>query len=701
MSQRSQYIALAAIAAIGLALRLAHLDTESAWGDEFCSIVIDPTATFGEFMALNKFLNPDHVPLYYAFVYFWSALFGNSLLGVRLASVAVSMAAFPFLFLWGRRAGGPLAGLLVAAFYAVSPYYIFHAQGARPYAFALALSAASLYATLRCARDGGKWWTANILLNAVLVYTHLSGVFLLAAEGLCLLLSPRARFRATALWSIVLILIILPNVYLMQVPPQDPTYRNPSLVEFLRNVSGDDATNWNFELIYSYPEWPLLPASLAEVLRQARPLFNFVLTALSGILLLAAVPAIGRALRANLAMPPDRDTADRQEAVALAVLAAIVPLLLTLAISYVKEPMPMPRYTLAASFGIYIAAASGIVSLPKPSWRIAMMAAFALLYAYQSLWVIGGTARTQYIEAARRAIAGQGPGDIAIALSTTEAYFDVDQAAELLINYALGPAAMPRYRVHTLSALAEQAGCYLNARRPARPGDPAPQVWAFLIRFFDFFPLDAFEEALRRQGLRFERQHYYAGEGLTLYRIAADPTQAPPPFRKLAVNLNQHVDFGRVLEDWGIAFDTPQERAAAETALRRLFDRPPPPPGGALTYAYFSMVAGELDAALALKFAERAVAMEPQLATAHFARGCALFQLERTEDAIESFRIARDCPTDEISALIRPLLHCFIARDLACARETLAGIVRRGGFPPAGLQQALGLYAPPDLCADS
>jgi len=145
----NEVVAVACVAFAGLLLRLHGLADQSAWSDEWCSIVNDPSMTLSEFFALHRYRNPDHVPLYYLLVYAWSMLISPSLYSVRLISVAFATLAVPVVYVCGREVGGKRAGLVMAALFCVSPYFTFQAQGIRPYALVLLLCAIVLLSLMR------------------------------------------------------------------------------------------------------------------------------------------------------------------------------------------------------------------------------------------------------------------------------------------------------------------------------------------------------------------------------------------------------------------------------------------------------------------------------------------------------------------------------------------------------------------------
>ncbi|MBF2037470.1 MAG: hypothetical protein IGR92_18815 [Leptolyngbyaceae cyanobacterium T60_A2020_046] len=160
---------------LGLGLRLTHLALKPAWMDEVSTVIfslgnstyelgldrvlslqealrpltIDPSATVGDTIRYLLAEN-NHPPLYFAIAHLWSDWFAphaglESLAVARSLSALCGALAIPLAFWVGRVAfQSSMAGLLAAAFMAVSPLGVFLSQEARHYGLAIALVTASL-----------------------------------------------------------------------------------------------------------------------------------------------------------------------------------------------------------------------------------------------------------------------------------------------------------------------------------------------------------------------------------------------------------------------------------------------------------------------------------------------------------------------------------------------------------------------------
>ena len=129
-------------------------------------------------------------PLLYVVLGAWARLFqGDSMVMQRLVAVWASLLALPLVYVLGRRLGSSALGLIAMALLAVNPFLLGFSPLVRQYAPVVCLSALSLVA-LTGALRGDRWgWPLVALVNIALVYTHYYGVWLVAAEGLYLLLA--------------------------------------------------------------------------------------------------------------------------------------------------------------------------------------------------------------------------------------------------------------------------------------------------------------------------------------------------------------------------------------------------------------------------------------------------------------------------------------------------------------------------------
>lgn len=131
-------------------------------------------------------------PLLHLVLGAWARLFqGDSMVMQRLVALAASLLTLPLAYTLGRRLQSPALGLTGMALLAVNPFLLAFAPLVRHYALVVCLTALSLVA-LTGALRGARWgWVSVAVVNVALVYTHYYGVWLVAAEGLYLLVAAR------------------------------------------------------------------------------------------------------------------------------------------------------------------------------------------------------------------------------------------------------------------------------------------------------------------------------------------------------------------------------------------------------------------------------------------------------------------------------------------------------------------------------
>ncbi len=182
---------LAWIVALGAALRLLNLGTQSLWYDEAFS-ALTAQRPLGDL--ITAVLGDCHPPAYYLLLWAWSRLW--PFLGqpsdawVRFPSMVMGTANTAILYLVARQFQRPRREALTAALLmAVLPFQLFYSQEARMYEMLLLAALVTLagYATRR--------WALVIVGGTLALYTQSMGAFFLASLGLVALLFDRARLR--------------------------------------------------------------------------------------------------------------------------------------------------------------------------------------------------------------------------------------------------------------------------------------------------------------------------------------------------------------------------------------------------------------------------------------------------------------------------------------------------------------------------
>ncbi len=211
------------------ALRSYNLEAKSLWTDEGLTVgrasqnlslvfknqnFIPVEPDYHDGTEVKAVATPDvHPPLYFLLMHFWTRLAGQSEYALRFPSVIASTLALPLLFALGRALITREVGLWAALLAASSPFYTWHAQEARMYAWVILLSIASVYTFLPMLRDSLRvpQCLAYVVTTAALLYTHYSGFLLLAFE---VTIYTAYQFRKRTKLSLIvlgaLVLILIP-----------------------------------------------------------------------------------------------------------------------------------------------------------------------------------------------------------------------------------------------------------------------------------------------------------------------------------------------------------------------------------------------------------------------------------------------------------------------------------------------------------
>ena len=205
MIDRRQLIALAALTAAALALRLVHLTRFELFVDEAATWWFAKLIAAGGLSEQMR-LEPTP-PLYYSLIGGLMKLFGESDLVMRLPSAVFGAAAIPIVFALGRTLFGRRAGWIAAGLLAVHPLHVFYSREARVYPLLLCLTMLTLLALWRALeRDAWSAWARFGAALLAVCYSHFYGLFLAAAAGLAILLwgrDARARRRGLAAAAVV------------------------------------------------------------------------------------------------------------------------------------------------------------------------------------------------------------------------------------------------------------------------------------------------------------------------------------------------------------------------------------------------------------------------------------------------------------------------------------------------------------------
>jgi hypothetical protein len=257
---------LAAITAIGAALRFATLDRQSFWLDELVTVSLVRDDFGGMLAAISE---SEATPyLYYVLVWPWARIFGFGEVGLRSLSALAGVAVIPVAYGAGAALVTRRVGLIAAALVAVNPFLVWYSQEARSYGLVALFGAATvplLAWALRSKRRALAGWA---VVSALAIATHYFAVLLVLVEAIWLLVGLRRR-RPVLVASLLPALVLAAQVpLLLEQRGNAEAVAGASLASRAAGIPKNLAVGYNFpaEVLGSVLAACLLLAGLALLL---------------------------------------------------------------------------------------------------------------------------------------------------------------------------------------------------------------------------------------------------------------------------------------------------------------------------------------------------------------------------------------------------------------------------------------------------
>ena len=158
-------VAAAAVLVAAAALRVAFLDVPLRYDEAttYVNFVSDPL-----YVSLSDYSTPNNHPLHTALAKAAVTVFGNSPTAIRLPALLAGLALVPAVLALGWMLYGRTAGLVAAAFTAVSSTLVEYSTNARGYTLVALFTATGLLAASRILSGGGAGaWAALVASGAL------------------------------------------------------------------------------------------------------------------------------------------------------------------------------------------------------------------------------------------------------------------------------------------------------------------------------------------------------------------------------------------------------------------------------------------------------------------------------------------------------------------------------------------------------
>lgn len=167
---------------VGLALRLATIDTRGLWLDEALT-VRQAKQSIPEIIA--SLSGGVHPPFFHILMHYWVSLVGTAEAPVRVFALIFGVASIPVAYWVGMRMFDLRVARISAGLLALWPYHIWYSQEARMYSMLMFFGLLSVGCLYMAMERGGFWrWTAFWFVTTLGAFVHYFFLFLIFGEAL-------------------------------------------------------------------------------------------------------------------------------------------------------------------------------------------------------------------------------------------------------------------------------------------------------------------------------------------------------------------------------------------------------------------------------------------------------------------------------------------------------------------------------------
>jgi len=394
-SPRLFALVLVAVAVIlGAQLRLYRLARLDMSADEGASWAGASAPDIRQVVAMEQQLDPGKLAIYDVLLHEWIGVFGDSLFAMRAMSAALGTIAIVLVFVAVRgvcrslgedgsaASMGELAGAFAALLYAVNLRMVVSDRTVRMYPLMMVAALLQVTFFARAQRRGTFLnYAGTAILTAVMVATNFTSSFLLIAEALWLeglLLARDAGARVSGLKALGAAVALMAGIVLLL-----PWW--PAVFASSQHAVQAGFINWIGAKPISWPYTTL------RIEAGGNKLFWT----------LAVLSAFG----------VWQQWSSARLALAFFLLWTAGPMLVVMAITYLKHPMESPRYVIISFVGLFALAGVGASSVRSTALRLALVVLFIHLTVHPAHKWLRHSREIAWREAATVAIEKTAPGE--------------------------------------------------------------------------------------------------------------------------------------------------------------------------------------------------------------------------------------------------------------------------------------------------
>lgn len=398
LGRERRRVGLGAIIVLAGVLRWFRISRESLWTDEVYSVAVRGSDAISTLVTGGQ---DPHPPLYYLFLNGWTRIAGTGVTSVRSLSVIFGLGTVVAVYLLATELFDDRTGLTAALLVAVSAFFIHYSRMARMYSLLTLTAALSWYWFARL-RDQSPRNTAGYLVTTtLLLYTHVYGLFVLAAQHAYVVLSEVNGGIETRRWlttQLLLGLLVVPWLAIFSLQTVDILLGSGGTnISWIPDPTSVMLTNTGLSFI-GYPNFYPFPLDLLSL---------YVLA--SAVLFVYVGQFLASLFQFDEGTPAIKDSDAVGQLTTLILVVIVVPFLISLAV-----PIYVPRYATPASIGIIVLSARGLRNVPLSQVRAGLLAVIVLSsLVFVGAYYVNDTAEP-WNDVSSQVKQNTGPGDVVI-----------------------------------------------------------------------------------------------------------------------------------------------------------------------------------------------------------------------------------------------------------------------------------------------
>jgi uncharacterized membrane protein len=372
------------IVGLSVFLRIFLLDYESLWLDEGSSV------KFAKMKVQEIFKSTQtdaHPPLYYLLLHIWIKIFGDSEFSLRFPSALFGIfcviVVYKFCFDFLNEKIAIISSLIMG----VSTFQVFYSQEARMYSLLCLLSILSFYYFVKVLRrDDFKNFVFYLIVNVLLIYTHLYSFFTFLAQFIFILIFERKKFKKFALAFLVLFIFYLPRSFILLKQANEILVSGefwlpkPNFIDIVKTFAQ-----------FSGGTYPMPRDESGKIL-----IVRFALEyASSGLLLLVLLSLLIYSIFAfkNL-------TNEAKKIYILLWFWFVMPIFVPFVLSQFLTPFYFTRYAISSSVAFYIISSIGFANI-EDKFKRSLLVLILFLSAINLFWYYVKTNKEEWREAVK------------------------------------------------------------------------------------------------------------------------------------------------------------------------------------------------------------------------------------------------------------------------------------------------------------